>query len=109
MSIARTAVTALISGLLIGSASAPLWSAMPTSEALTVAQATSASAALESATAALRSQDSQRSDARGNEKGNCKPGHMYTAHDIVGDPEACIKGGVIGFGARPTVGAVPAF
>ena len=23
---------------------------------------------------------------------NCKAGHVYSQHDIVGDPEACIKG-----------------
>jgi hypothetical protein len=23
---------------------------------------------------------------------NCKPGHMYSADDIVGDPQACILG-----------------
>jgi hypothetical protein len=37
---------------------------------------------------------------------NCKPGHMYLAHDIVGDPQACIIGSLECCGARPMVGAV---
>jgi hypothetical protein len=37
---------------------------------------------------------------------NCKPGHMYLAHDIVGDPQACIIGSLVCCGARPTSGAV---
>lgn len=40
---------------------------------------------------------------------NCKPGHMYSAHDVVGDPEACIQGSFSGIdGVRSTVGGIPA-
>jgi hypothetical protein len=38
----------------------------------------------------------------------CKPGRLYSQHDIVGDPESCIMQGVGFFGgARGSVTGVP--
>ncbi len=108
MKIVRTTVAALISGLLMGGACVPAWSAMPMSERSTVAQVTSTKTTVQSATTVLGSPEFPRFDSRPDAERNCKPGHLYTAHDIVGDPQACIIGGVSGFGARPTIGAVPA-
>jgi hypothetical protein len=108
MKILRTTAAAVISSFLMGGACIPAWSA-PTSQGLTVAQATRSKTTVESAITVLGSPDFARLDSRPEAEKNCKPGQMYSAHDIVGDPQACIMGGFSGFGgARSTVGAVPA-
>jgi len=57
----------------------------------------------------LGSPELSRLDSRPDAERNCKPGHMYSAHDIVGDPQACIMGSFSGVGdARSTAAAVPA-
>jgi hypothetical protein len=76
---------------------------------LTVAQATSTNATVQSATTILGSPELPRFDIHPDADRSCKPGHLYSAHDIVGDPQACIMGGYSGVGnVRSTVGAVPA-
>jgi len=76
---------------------------------LKVAQATMLKTRVESAIIVLGSTEFSRLDSRPDTERNCKPGHMYSAHDIVGDPQACIMGSASGFGgARSTVAAVPA-
>jgi hypothetical protein len=85
----------------------PAWSA-PTSQGLTVAQATVPKTTVEPAIAVLGSSEFPRFDSRPDAVKNCKPGHMYSAHDVVGDPQVCIMGSVSGFGAQPTIGGVPA-
>ena len=108
MKILRTTAAAVVSSFLMGGACIPAWSA-PTSQGLTVAQATMSKTTVESAITVLGSPEFSRLDGRSDAKRNCKPGHMYSAHDIVGDPQACIMGSVSGFGgARSTVAAVPA-
>jgi hypothetical protein len=89
MTIVRTTAAALISGLLISGASMPAWSA-PANQELTVAQATVPQTSIESAISVLGSPESARPSSRPDAERNCKPGHMYSAHDIVGDPQACI-------------------
>jgi hypothetical protein len=107
LKILKTTAAAVISSFLMG-ACIPAWSA-PTSEGLTVAQATIPTTSVESAITVLGSPELSRFDNRPDAERNCKPGHMYSAHDIVGDPQACIMGGysILG-GIRSTVGAVPA-
>ena len=40
-------------------------------------------------------------------KSQCKASHLYSQHDVVGDPEACIKGSyTIGTGTT-AIGSVP--
>jgi hypothetical protein len=36
---------------------------------------------------------------------NCKPGQMYSAHDVVGDPQTCIMQSISGLGGVPVAGA----
>jgi hypothetical protein len=110
MKIVRTTAAALISGLLMSGVSVPAWSAPATSEGPTVAQVASADALLQPANGVLAAPEFPRiQQIRPQAQTNCKPGHMYTADDIVGDPQACIMGSVSGFdGVHSTVGGVPA-
>jgi hypothetical protein len=106
----RTIATALISGMLISGALVPAWSAPPVSEGLTVAQATSSSSVVQAASGVLAAPEFPRiQQIRPEAQTNCKPGQMYSAHDIVGDPQACIMGSISGVdGGRSTVAAAPA-
>ena len=103
MKIVKTTAVALISGLLVGGACLPAWSALSTSEALTVAQATSTKTTAQSAATVLGSPELPQVDIRPGILKNCKPGQMYSAHDMVGDPEACIMGSFSGVGVVPAL------
>jgi hypothetical protein len=106
----RTTAVALISGLLMSGVSLPAWSAPPVSEGLTGAQVASAKPELQAAGGILAAAEFPRiQQIRPQAQSNCKPGHMYSADDIVGDPQACIMGGVSGFDdVHPTVAGVAA-
>jgi hypothetical protein len=109
MKIVRITTAALISGFLISGAFAPAWSAPPVSHGLTVAKATSANSAVQAAGTILAAPEFPRIRVRPDALNNCKPGQMYSAHDIVGDPQACIMGGISGIdGVWSTVAVVPA-
>ena len=88
---------------------APAWSAPSVSEGLKVAQAASGNPVVQAASTIFAAPEFPRIRARPDALNNCKPGQMYSAHDIVGDPQACIMGSVSGIdGVRPTVAGVPA-
>jgi hypothetical protein len=110
MKIVRTTAAAVISSLLINGAVVWAWSAPPTSEGLTVTQVASAKAVLQPASDVLAAPEFPRiQQIRPETQNNCKPGQMYSAHDIVGDPQACIMGSVSGVdGVHSTAAAVPA-
>jgi hypothetical protein len=107
MKILRTTAAAVISSFLMGGACIPAWSA-PTSQGLRVAQTTSTNATVQPAITVLGSPEFPRFDRRPDTERNCKPGHIYSAHDIVGDPQACIMGGFSVGSTHATVAAVPA-
>jgi hypothetical protein len=107
--IVRTTTAALVSGFLMSGAFAPAWSAPAVREGLTVAQATPANSVVQAAGTILAAPEFPQIRVRPDALNNCKPGQMYSAHDIVGDPQACIMGGISGIdGVRPTVAGVPA-
>jgi len=109
MKIGRTTTVALISGFLMSGALAPAWSGSPANDGLTVAQATSANPVVQAASSILAAPEFPRGRLRPDALNNCKPGHMYSAHDIVGDPQACIMGSFSGLdGVHSTMGGVPA-
>jgi hypothetical protein len=109
MKIVRTTTAVLISGLLMSGAVAPAWSAPPVSDGLTVAHATSANSVVQAAGTILAAPEFPRIRVRQDTPNNCKPGQMYSAHDVVGDPQACITGSISGIdGVRSTVAGVPA-
>ena len=88
---------------------APAWASPPVSDGRTVAQATSANPVVQAASNILAAPEFPRTGIRPDALSNCKPGHMYSAHDIVGDPQACIKGSLSGIdGVHSTVTGVPA-
>jgi hypothetical protein len=109
MRIVRTTTVALISGFLMSGAFAPAWSRQPVSDGQTVAQATSANPVVQAAGSILAAPEFPQVRNRLEALSNCKPGHMYSAHDIVGDPQACIMGSFSGLdGVHSTVAGVPA-
>jgi hypothetical protein len=102
MKIVRTTAAALISGLLMSGVSVPAWSAPLTSEGPTVAQVASADAVLQPASGVLAAPEFPRFQRiRPKAQNNCKPGQMYSMHDVVGDPQACILGN-----SGPSVGGI---
>jgi hypothetical protein len=103
MKILKTTTAALISGLLMSGAGVSAWSATAVGQGSTVAQASSTNATVQSATSVLGSLEFPRVDSRPDAVKNCKPGQMYSAHDVVGDPQACIMGGFSVFGGPPTI------
>jgi hypothetical protein len=107
MKILRTTAAAVISSFLMAGAGIPAWSAS-TNQGLTVAQATATNATVQPATTVLGSLEFPRFDRRPEAEKNCKPGHIYSAHDIVGDPQACIMAGFSVSGTHSAVAAVPA-
>jgi hypothetical protein len=108
MKIVRRTAAAVIS-LLISGAVVQAWSAPPTSEGLTATQVASAKAVLQPASDVLAAPEFPRiQQIRPKAQNNCKPGQMYSAHDIVGDPQACIIGSVSGVDGVRSTAAVPA-
>jgi hypothetical protein len=105
MNIVKTTAVALMSSLLIGAACMPPWSAAnnpaaPTASAEVMPANTAAPSLL-----AIRVLFGPSVDEPTPHKDqmNCKAGHLYSQHDIVGDPQACIMGRltVIGGGVAP--------
>jgi hypothetical protein len=86
-------VTAVVTSVVLMGASVPGWAGMPVNDmaaagpAVVITQANgpiSVPASLLEPSAALQ--------AARQDPDNCKAGHVYSQHDIVGDPQACIKG-----------------
>ena len=90
MKILKTTTAALISGLLISGGAVPAWSATPVSQGSTVAQTSSTNTTIQSATSIVGYMEFPRIDSRPDPVKNYKPGRMYSAHDVIGDPQACI-------------------
>ena len=108
MGIVRTTTAALVSGFLMSGAFAPAWSAPSASDKLSVAQATSASPLVQAAGTILGAPEFSRIRVRPNALNNCKPGQIYSMHNVVGDPQTCIMSSVGGAnGAYPTAVGAP--
>ena len=106
MNTLRTTAAALISVVLIGSALVQAWPASagtPTTLAAVPASSTYL------APAAVVDQLSRKApDASTKLSNNCQPGHIYSSHDVIGDPDSCIMQRLtlpgpagIGVGAMP--------
>jgi hypothetical protein len=92
MKILKTSVAAVISSLVIGSAAIPAWSGTTTTQSVTAAVEMVASNNAAPAKDADRSWlEPSAANARPKATTNCKPGHLYSQHDVVGDPESCVK------------------
>jgi hypothetical protein len=46
---------------------------------------------------------SSRIDGQADVTKSCRPGHLYSSDNIVGDPQSCIKGGISCCGSRSSV------
>ena len=93
MKIVKTTAAALISGLLIGAACMPGWSATGATRApisAGVMLAKNVTGSLPAVTNWLV--PSAVDIATQRDQTNCKARHFYSQHDIVGDPQACIMG-----------------
>ena len=104
MNILKTTAAALMCSLLIGAASMPAWSAAdnlaaPTAYAEVVPANTVARSLFVIRGGVV---PSVAEAAPHKDQTNCKAGHLYSQHDMVGDPQACIMGRLtIGGGVAP--------
>src|SRR5437016_5065093 len=95
MKILKMTAAAVMSSLVIGSASMPAWSVTTGTQSVTAAVDVVPSSNFVSSGVVERSWlEPSAANARPKATTNCRPGHVYSQHDIVGDPESCIKQGV---------------
>ena len=93
MNIFKTTAVALMSSLLIGAASMPAWSATgatPAPISADVMLAKNVTGSLPTPRSWLV--PSAVDTASHQYETNCRVRHVYSQHDIVGDPQACIMG-----------------
>jgi len=94
MKILKMTAAAVISSLVIGSASIPAWSGTTSTQSVTSAVEVVPSSNFAPSGVAERSWlEPSAANARPTPTTNCRPGHVYSQHDMVGDPESCIKQG----------------
>ena len=92
MNIFKATAAAVISNLVIGTA--PAWSGTVDSRsALATAQLISSNSSTTSG--ASDRLEPSAANARPKASRDCsRPGHVYSQHDVIGDPESCITQGV---------------
>jgi hypothetical protein len=107
MKILKMSAAALISSLVIGSASIPAWAGPIDAQSVTASVEVATADEFLPSTVAERSWlEPSAANARPTVTNNCRPGHVYSQHDLVGDPESCIMQGVTLPGSGGTVAAV---
>jgi hypothetical protein len=93
MNIFKTTAVAVISSLMIGTA--PAWSGTVDSRpVLPTAQVISSNSLASSWVGGRSVPEPSAANARPKTSSNCKPGLVYSQHDVIGDPESCIPQGV---------------
>jgi len=104
MNTLKTTAAGLISVVLIGSASVQAWPASVGTQTTVAAEAAVPAFSNYLAPAALVDQLARKApDASTKSSNNCRPGHIYSEHDMVGDPDSCIMQGIsLGGGFAPT-------
>ena len=86
-------VAAVVTSVLLMGASAPGWAAMPVNDMAVASPAVVIARAIDSLSVPVSLlEPSSALQAARQDPDNCKAGHVYSQHDIVGDPQACIKG-----------------
>jgi hypothetical protein len=104
MKIVKTTAAALMSSLLIGAACIPAWSAMgatPIAVSAGVMLAKNVTGSLPITRSWLV--PSAVDTASHQDPTNCRVRHVYSQHDIVGDPQACIMGALTLAGSSTAV------
>ena len=94
MNIFKATAAAVISSLVIGTA--PAWSGTVDSRsALATAQVISSNSSASSGVSDRSWLEPSAANARPKASRDCsRPGHVYSQHDVIGDPESCIPQGV---------------
>jgi hypothetical protein len=95
MKIMTTTTAVFISIVLLTSAFAPALSASSTTD-MRVAEASSSNPAMQSTISPYGGAEVSQVFSRPAAERKCKAGHIYSAHNIVGHPLACIRGAVPG-------------
>jgi hypothetical protein len=105
MNTLKTTAASLISVVLIGSASVQAWPASVGPQTTAAAETALPASSSYLAPAALLDQLARRAPAAvTNPSNSCRPGHIYSEHDMVGDPDSCImQGASVGGPFAPTV------
>lgn len=107
MKILKMSAAAVISSLVIGSASIPAWAGTTGAQSVTASvEVATVNEFAPSAVAERSWLEPSAANARPKVTNNCRPGHVYSQHDLVGDPESCIMQGVTLPGSTGTVAAV---
>lgn len=94
MNILRTTVAALVAGTLAGSACLPIRAMAADQQTAPIGSeevAPASSGSLLSLPLQLNMVGAAQDDVPAK-RTNCRAGHLYSQHDVVGDPETCIKG-----------------
>ena len=106
MGISKTAAVLLVTSLWLG-IGVPAWSGTAQQALATNAQVMPASPNDNTLLGMLNSVLTGTEPGQRQPKSLCKASHLYSQHDVVGDPEACIKGRLtIGTGST-AIGGVP--
>jgi len=105
MNTLKTIAAALISILLVRTASVPASPASASSQTTAAAENALPASSNYLAPAALVDQLARIAPAASTKpSNNCRPGHIYSEHDMVGDPDSCImQGASVGGPFAPTV------
>jgi hypothetical protein len=107
MRIFKMSAAALVSSLVIGSASIPAWAGTTGAQSVTAAVEVATSNEFAPSAVAERSWlEPSGANVRAQATNNCGPGHVYSQHDIVGDPESCIMQGATLPGSHTTVAGI---
>jgi hypothetical protein len=103
MKIFKMSAAAVISSLVFGTAAIPAWSGTTGTQSVTAAVQAVASNTFATVGNADRSWlEPSAANARTEATANCKPGHVYSQHDVVGDPDSCWpRGNFITLGIAP--------
>ncbi len=95
MTILRTTVAALLAGTLIGGTCLPARAMAAEQQTAPIGSekvAAASSLSLGALQLELSLVGAVPPNVRGADPTNCAAGHLYSQHDVVGDPESCIKG-----------------
>ena len=91
MGMSKKAIVVLVPSLLFG-ISAPAWSGTAGQAAPTNAQVMPANSTSNMLLEMLKPAWAGTDTSLRQPKDRCKASHLYSQHDVVGDPEACIMG-----------------
>jgi hypothetical protein len=106
MGMSKKAVVLLIPSLWFGFG-APAWSGTPDQAAPVDAQVMPANPNGNTMLGMSNSVLTGTDPDPGQPKSQCKASHLYSQHDVVGDPEACIKGSYTFGNGSMAIGSVP--